>query len=188
MANTGPLVFTDIETTGLRKGVDQVWEFAAIRVDPEEGTIRTWEFFVEHNQYLAEDLPEAFRKDHDERYDPNVAYPRGLAAHTIVNIFAGADRMKRAHMVGCNPAFDAAMLWPLLSWYGPLAEAPWHYHLIDVEAMTVGYAIAKGLIVDYPWNSNELSNLVGVVPPLRKHEAMEDAVWAQRWYNGLVGR
>lgn len=111
-----------------------------------------------------------------------------------------------AHLVGAVPAFDADVLSKLLrdNWLTP----SWHYHLIDVEALAVGWlarkfeADAQSKAIPYgtaaqmrraefepPWESDRLSRALGVEPPSEEeqHTALGDARWAARIYNRVIG-
>jgi hypothetical protein len=71
----------------------------------------------------------------------------------------------------------------------------WHYHLIDVENLAVGYLAGVGVATRQvgapkpPWDSEELSRLVGVEPPSEeeRHTALGDARWAMRLYDVVMG-
>ena len=62
----------------------------------------------------------------------------------------------------------------------------WHYHLIDVEALAIGFLAAKGTRFDLPWDSDDLSRAVGVEPLEARHEALYDALWAKQIYETVV--
>jgi hypothetical protein len=173
------LVFMDTETTGLSMD-DDIWEFAAIRRE-EDGTETEHHLFIEHSVKKCHALPESFQTDHIMRYDTRVALSRGAAAGYIAGLFTG-----RPHVVGAVPNFDTERLALLLKEFG---FAPsWHYHLIDVENLAVGYLAAKGILSDLPWNSDELSQAVGVdVPTDERHTAMGDARWVKALYDAIVG-
>jgi hypothetical protein len=96
------------------------------------------------------------------------------------------------HVVGAVPNFDTERLALLLRRHG--YEPGWHYHLIDVENLAVGYAYGQAaglgeLEIGLPWDSDELSRLVGVEPPGEGelHTALGDARWAMRLYDAIVG-
>jgi len=105
-----------------------------------------------------------------------------------------------AHLVGAVPSFDAAFLEPFLRRHGQ--AACWHYHLIDVEALAVGYlagrwtqARADGMaaeagpfVVPMPWDSDALSSAIGIaVSDEDKHTALGDARWAKAMYDAVLG-
>jgi hypothetical protein len=79
----------------------------------------------------------------------------------------------------------------------------WHYHLIDVEALAVGYLYGRdrekeaqddlgdwqAMGVPLPWDSDDLSRACGVEPPgeHERHTALGDARWAMRLYDAITG-
>lgn len=95
-----------------------------------------------------------------------------------------------AHLVGAVTNFDADCLDKMLRRHRLIPA--WHYHLVDVEAMAVGYlAGVSGGASDSapPWKSDDLSRKCGVEPPAddERHTALGDARWALRWYDSMVG-
>ena len=68
MTIEAPLVFLDTETTGLDL-TDDIWEFSAIRRDPN-GIETGCGMFIEHSAEKAARLPERFRADLERRYNP----------------------------------------------------------------------------------------------------------------------
>ncbi|HTE66667.1 MAG TPA: hypothetical protein VK736_10485, partial [Candidatus Binatia bacterium] len=77
----------------------------------------------------------------------------------------------------------------------------WHYHLIDVEALAVGWLSGlrsettlatgayAGFVPSLPWDSDDLSRACGVEPAseAERHTALGDARWAMRLYDAIVG-
>ncbi|WP_051728002.1 hypothetical protein [Nocardia brasiliensis] len=112
-----------------------------------------------------------------------------------------------AHIVGAVPNFDTEVLAAMLRRHG-LCPA-WHYHLIDVETLAVGwrYGLAAhghsslacmdapidcdvdSMPLTLPWKSDVLSRACGVEPPTdeERHTAMGDAQWAMRLYDQITG-
>jgi hypothetical protein len=206
---TTPIVFLDTETTGLHAG-REAWDIAIIRRTGDTQT--TWQFFVDvdlshaepmglkiggfyqrhpYGRYLAGRLPHPFADDF--RRD------RGEAGGTLVTSVEAAALVARlthgAHIVGAVPSFDTDTLAGLLRRHG-LTPA-WHYHLIDVEAMAVGYlhvraplaGVDKSLLpLTPPWKSDDLSRACGVEPPAdhERHTALGDATWAMRLYDTIT--
>ena len=193
---TAALVFMDTETTGLSLN-DDIWEFAAIRREPD-GTERELHLFIEHDASKCAQLPERFRNDHMRRFPPShggVEWGMGVtsrerAARMIVNFFQVADGEPKPHVVGAVPNFDTELVNRLLNDW---ERDPWHYHLIDVENLAVGYLCAlhnSGHKQDWdelPWDSNVLSRAVGVEPDqFERHTALGDVRWAMAIFDAVT--
>lgn len=201
----GRVVFLDTETTGLDPATEELFEIAAI-----DGA--TGDEFVFH----LEPLPEVVDRMHPKAAEVNRFHERTAAPdwkwdspHRV------ADKLDRvlngAHIVGAVPDFDARFL---TAWYGHM-QMPvprWHYHLIDIESMAVGWLIARAdetyrrsdgidrqvqraqnmrdLAATLPWRSDDLSLACGVEPvsETERHTALGDARWVMRWWNRLHGR
>jgi hypothetical protein len=175
---SGRIVFLDTETTGLSL-TDDVWDFAAIVREPGESD-REVQTFIRHDEGKAEQLPEAFLADYRARYDHDLALTGFQAARLIADLTSN-----KAHVVGAVPNFDTERLALLLRRYG--IEPRWHYHLIDVENLAVGYLAGKGALIAPPWDSDELSARLGiVVPKEERHTALGDARWARDLYDAVM--
>lgn len=204
---TAPIVVLDTETTGLDRAMDEIWEFAAIRRNPD-GFETQWHVFVEHDLDKAAKLPAEFRADHDLRYDPDSALRVPEFLNLIRAVFAVPDGTPydlRPHVVGAVPDFDLAILARYGGWYG---NAPWHHHIQDVENLAIGYL--RGLaahghssitcgesgvpcpedeLQGPPWDSEALSRAVGVDPEsYARHTALGDTLWAAAIFDRVVGR
>ncbi len=142
-----PLVFLDCETDGLHPG-RRVWEIAMIRRD-DMGE-RERHFFVALDLRNSDpfglkvggfwDRHPAGRKLSGK---PALPGPSVLCKHD-----AAREVMEwtfDAHLVGVNPAFDADTLAGLMRHEGYLPS--WHYHLVDLIAMSVGYLNAIPMTV-----------------------------------------
>lgn len=208
---TAPLAFVDTETTGVHPG-RRAWEVAIIRREPD-GTENTFHAFV-----VDVDLSRAdpFGLKVGRFYDRHPSYngtvedmltddpwsgsryfelPGGAKVLTELDTAVRVERMTRgAHLVGAVPNFDAEVFASMLRRH-QLAPA-WHYHLIDVEALAVGWIhgsgrvpnIAHQLGVELPWKSDDLSRACGVEPAGddERHTALGDAKWAMRLYDAIV--
>lgn len=194
------LVFLDTETTGLEPDSD-VWDFAAIIRDPGEADVEM-QFFVEHDEAKAARLPEPFLSDYRARYDPAAAITREEAASRVAAITRGA------HVIGAVPSFDTQRLERLLFLaHAEVAAKPgWHYHLIDVETLAVGFLAGVcrlgGGSADEdhtytwltgpplpPWDSDVLSRAVGVEPPKQgegRHTALGDTRWCRDVFDAVM--
>lgn len=187
---TAPLIFLDFECTGLRLD-DEPWEFAAIRREPD-GTETEWHTFIEHDARRAALLPEPFASDHAKRYDPQKSVTRDGFARWVWPLFEG-----KPHIVGAVPDFDVTHLRALLD-TNRIADR-WHYHLIDVETLAVGYlrgyAVQNGVHVDsqddlvLPWDSDALSLQLDIEPPGEgvRHTAMGDVLWTRAIWDRIMG-
>jgi hypothetical protein len=137
---TAPLVFLDTETTGLMFDAE-IWEFAGIRRDPD-GTETELHLFIEHDEDKCRDLPESFLTDHLARFPGHSqAESKRGAAHRIFDFLCSDG--EPVHVVGAVPNFDTDRISRLLrAEIGAHVRDPWHYHLIDVENLAVGYLAA----------------------------------------------
>lgn len=208
-----PIAFVDTETTGVHPG-RRAWEIAIIRREPD-GQERTLHAFVADVDLSAADpfglkvgrfyerhpkfarAPEvAAAIDHARSLGLEV--PEDAPCLDEAELAPMIERMTRgAHLVGAVPNFDAEVFADTLRRH-QLTPA-WHYHLVDVENLAVGYLAAKlrhGLLMDRvldtitpPWSSEELSRTCGVEPASddERHTALGDAKWAMRLYDFIVG-
>lgn len=186
------IAFVDTETTGLSLE-DDIWEFAAIIREPD-GSEHQHHMFIEHDVQRCNTLPPQFLADHqrrfpisgDTRWHPAV-WSRQDAAEEIADLLG-----KGTHIVGAVPNFDTERIAILLRRFG---FAPgWHYHLIDVEALAVGYLNGDHDHVlnvgrpALPWDSDEISRAVGVDPDdFDRHTALGDARWARALWDAVTG-
>jgi hypothetical protein len=184
---TSPLVFLDIETTGLRMDAD-IWEFAAIRRN-SDGLSESLHLFIEHDWKKCAELPDQFLADHVARFPSHdMATGRNDAAHQIRHFLSQQDGQPKPHIVGAVPDFDVYRIRLLVESVCPSWQPEWHHHLIDVENLAVGRLAAKGKPLAPPWDSNDLSRAIGVDPDwYERHTAMGDVLWAQAIYDQVMG-
>jgi hypothetical protein len=193
---TAPICFLDTETDGVHPD-RKVWEVAAIRRDPD-GTQTEFHAFIDVQLDKADPFGLRVGKFYDRhpygrylsRLDAVSPYDvrfddRGMlldedAAHAVARITHGA------HIVGAVPNFDTEVLGSLLRSNG-LTPA-WHYHLVDVENLAVGYLAGIGSVFTPPWNSDRLSEALGLEPvdESERHTALGDARWAMRIYDAVM--
>ncbi len=129
MSEPRPLVFLDLETTGLSPEIHEVWE-AAWAV--EDGPIQTVQ--LPHVVEMAD--PDALKVC---RYHERV---RPVDAGDPLPDVRLRDALTGVTIVGANPAFDAAFL--RARW----TSTPWHYRLLDIQAYAMpvlGHERPQGL-------------------------------------------
>lgn len=176
-----PLVFLDTETLGL--GLDDpIWEVGLIRREPD-GAETTHHFLLADpdGQPLEAPpgFPEPFAADFQRRYydaDPD------LTDHDEIKVLLRYLLRDRPHVVGAVPNFDTERI------FHQLGVSGWHYHLIDVENLAVGYLAGKGLpLPPLPWSSDDLSLAVGIDPgKYTRHTALDDARWARDIHDAIT--
>lgn len=198
------IVFLDTETLGLDHDAP-IWEFAAIRRQAS-GTETSLHIFIEHEPepWLSE-MPARFAADYRDRYnlvDDIPVYTEYDAAEMIVDFLH--DDEQPPHIVGAVPDFDTTRLTRLLvrNEFAGVTRCerialacqtmphrlPWHYHLIDVENLAVGYLSALGQLIDPPYKSDTLSAALGVDPEqFDRHTAMGDVLWVRAQYDAIMG-
>lgn len=197
---TAPLVFIDTETTGLHAD-RRPWEIAMIRRDSEHGQRQRTIQIEDVDLSTAELIGLNIGRFYDRHVMHNFLGPIALAAHRERGFLVKEREAARiveewtrgAHIVGAVPNFDTETLAAMLRRHGLCPS--WHYHLIDVESLAVGWLHAKGASAEgspdalsLPWKSDALSRTCGVEPPTEeeRHTAMGDAQWAMRLYDRIT--
>jgi DNA polymerase III epsilon subunit-like protein len=166
------LVFVDLETTGLNPQEDCIWEFAAIRREPD-GTETVHHCFVRHPTSARGNLPESFRAGLEARYNEAEAVTEHGLVRLVQELTADKPRL-----VGAAPWFDAGFL---ADYFREVAEKPsWSHRLIDVETLAAGKLgrLVNGLA--------DAAEAFGIENPAA-HTAMADAETAKRVYDAVMG-
>jgi hypothetical protein len=203
------VAFCDTETTGLDPERHQVWEVAVI----VDGTEHVWQQYLWQPSQAEPDWSgvDPWVLDNTgirERYDHASAVTWQETALNLRDLVTGR------HLVGACPWFDSERLHRIWLRYAgmwrpdepgaPGRAHPWHYHLIDVETLIVGYVQSEeqgwGLTDDleptrlddvhhdFPWDSEDLSRWVGVEPnDFDRHTALGDARWAKACFEAVMG-
>lgn len=206
MATTN-LAFLDTETTGLDPDQHEIWEVGLI-VDDEE---YLWQLPVDlgHADSRALDIGHYFERRWRDLPDAgetvrlameaDILSGNGAMEHLVpayrLDDWARrfADLTRGRHLVGAVISFDEERLRKLLRVNG--ACPGWHYHLIDVEGLAVGWLNGRGRNADgeswlpeLPWDSDDLSMAVGVKPPGggERHTALGDARWVKAIYEACA--
>ena len=201
------LAFVDTETLGLDHVNHPIFEVAIVLRDEEttsKGFIATtdtrhrWTFHPGRQLACAD--PTALRLNHFyDRYEDlpkdlvtarywlndveQLVPTRAEALLEIVHLTNGR------HLVGAIPSFDAERIETMLR-EGGMCPA-WHHHLIDVEAMAVGWLAGRGrrldkFTSDRGWDSRKLADAIGAPRLDDAHTALGDALWARDMYDAIM--
>jgi DNA polymerase III epsilon subunit-like protein len=211
------ICFVDCETTGLDPDRHAIWEVALITPDGNE---HVWQFPVD--EMAADPFALNIGRYWDRRWGTdNEVKPWDAVydAHTPKSrrknfpdegraIRPGLDWCRHfrdltagCHLAGAVVSFDEERLRRLLHRNEILHR--WHYHLVDVEALAVGYLAGSSAygksaagskqaevwpVIAPPWKSDDLSGLLGIsVSDEDRHTALGDARWARALYNAVMG-
>lgn len=207
----GRLIALDTETTGLDPATCEVWEIGAVDLDTGdefEWRLRPSDYAVATMHPRAAEVNRFHeRTEHpDWRWHDN---PKAALAE-LHGLLDGA------HVIGAVPDFDARFLGATYARWS-MVPPRWHYHLIDVESVAVGFlAGLRAAFVEVspwsgevawagsaalaaaeaewplplPWDSDALSAAVGVRSPSggERHTALGDARWvADMWRRMMSG-
>lgn len=193
-----PLCIVDTETTGVHRE-RRIWEVAIIRREPD-GSTETYHAFVSDVDLTHANLQSlnvgGFYERHPAYADrrrpgtPMAELPPGALYRSEAWVAADVEWLTRgAHVIGAVPNFDTESFADMLTRH-QFAPA-WHYHLIDIEALAVGFLRGSGLVdkITLPWSSDDLSRACGIEPPSEedRHTALGDALWAMRLFDFIMG-
>jgi len=177
------VAFIDFETTGLDPDRHVIWELAVI----VDGVEHCWQQKLNVGQLVAADPVSQKMTRFESRYHATTAL-------TVANSLGGGDRFSELtqgrHLVGAIPSFDEERIrrqWvERFGW--PTAGFPWHYHIVDVEALAIGALAAQGWRVDPPWESEDLSRALEVpmISDADRHTALGDARWAKAIHQAVM--
>lgn len=201
---TVPVCAIDSETDGVHPG-RKPYEIALIRRDERGETVAS--FFVEidlstadpfglrvgrfydrhplgQNIVMPGDVPAAYWPSYwipSEARATGDYLTRDAAARAVARMTHGA------HLIGAVPNFDTEIFDRLLREHGLCPG--WHYHLVDVENLAVGYLAGQGNPIQPPWKSDDLSAALGLEPidEDERHTALGDARFAMRIYDRIMG-
>jgi DNA polymerase III epsilon subunit-like protein len=202
------IVAIDTETTSLRAD-RRAWEIGLIVRKPGRKDEEHRWFIAREDLDLGNADPMAlkigrFHERHPsyapQSYDPATAiHASELAALQDVERFT-----RGAHLAGAVVSFDAEVLAARMRARGICPS--WHYHLIDVEALAIGWLHRHAAVLENregtledattlrrlaspPWKSDDLSTALGLtVSEEDRHTALGDAKWALRIYDAVTGR
>lgn len=179
------IVFLDTETTGLDPFTEDVFEVAIIRDDGQECVfhLRPSPTTVHMMHPKAAEV----NRYHERTRAPGWQWHDTLKALAVIH-----EQLDGAHICGAVPDFDTRFLTETYKRAG-ISPPRWHYHLIDIEAMAVGFLLGSSTghtdaPLRLPWDSDELSAALGVTAPIEdRHTALGDARWVKRMYDAMTG-
>lgn len=204
------LAFLDTETVTLEPGPDVIWEIGLILRNGD--TDQEWRWQMRPNLAIAHPKALEVGRYHERFAVPagapvigwgpfNADFPARMSRRALAAALAAM--LQDRHVVGAVPSFDTERLRLFLA--RNRMTPTWHYHLIDVESLAVGYLhgrVVETLIrqpdvnpsrwtgaLGLPWRSDDLSRACGVEPPAvgERHTALGDARWVRDWYDRITG-
>jgi hypothetical protein len=201
------LCFIDTETTSLRPD-RRAWEIGIVAREPGRPDVGHHWFIDERELDLGNadsmslSIGRFYERHPHYRLDRESAGTDTESEYDALRLVEAITR--GAHLVGAVVSFDADVLGQRMRANGICPS--WHYHLIDCEALAVGYmyglnrhghssaSCAEGFCVDddalpgLPWKSDDLSCALGItVSDEDRHTALGDAKWAMRIYDAVTG-
>lgn len=190
-AIVAPVCFVDTETTGLDPRKHPIWECALIMPN---GVEHTWQLDLTPAELL---LADPIALDICRFRERRATVGKRKHPSSFLEEFIALT--EGLHLAGAIISFDEERLRNMAYRY-PFIDPKWHYHIIDVEALAVGYIAGlasswrsperrqRRPIVRPPWKSDEITAELGIrIPEGDKHTAMGDARWAKAIYEHVMG-
>jgi DNA polymerase III epsilon subunit-like protein len=198
------LCFIDTETTSLRHD-RRAWEIGIIARTDGTDTEHHWFIDTDHLELGNADVMSLkigrFYERHPQLTMDEPRYHQPDQVVDEIDALWDVEAVTRgAHLVGAVVSFDADVLGQRMRANGICPS--WHYHLIDVEALAVGYLSSlarnsqqghkrRGELLELaapPWKSDDLSAALGIsVSDEDRHTALGDARWAMAIYDKVTG-
>lgn len=180
---TNRIAFVDTETLGLDPDRHAIWEVGLVLYDADAQTATSehlWQLQLSDEQIEAGDPVGMEIGRFDERYE-------AATATSVENfLFSFIELTRGTHLAGAVVSFDEERLRRLAASHG--REHAWHYHLIDVEVLALGYwSSAYGReAIPLPWKSDWIAGELDVeISEEDRHTALGDARWAMRMYEAI---
>ena len=183
------LVFLDTETTSLLYS-RRIWEVGFIS-RTEDNEQKEHQYFIGDVDLTDADLTSLkiggfFDRHPQYRTGPERFKDYTWSEHEVARSLE--MELRNSTVIGAVPSFDTNSLEDLFRRHH--LRSSWHYHLMDVENLAVGYLKGRGMKgLLPPWKSDELTELMAVTPasPEERHTALGDARWAMRMWDKVYG-
>lgn len=177
-----PLVYVDIETTGLDPQRHEMYEISLAK--DEGGTKRKLYYWIEPQSLeLASASALEVGRYHERKTEIEAVVvgrdERRLVAERIATFTAGC------HFVGAKPAFDADFIQAFLWDNGQIPL--WHHRMIDVESMVIGLLPQE--TGGRPVGVKDLLEFFGdsiVINPEYRHTAKGDRIAVEQIYARML--
>ena len=201
------LCFLDTETTSLRPD-RRAWEIGLIAREPgkpdveHQWFIDAYDLDLGNADVMSLKIGRFYERHPQYQLDHEADYTEVAGEVDALRLVEAITR--GAHIVGAVPNFDTEVLGARMRANGICPS--WHYHLIDIEALAVGFmhglnrhghssaSCVEGYCVDddqlpgLPWKSDDLSAALSItVSEEDRHTAIGDARWAMRIYDAVTG-
>lgn len=173
------LIVLDTETTGLDPYRHDIWEVACVVVNGGREKCYVWQLPVDLSKA---DLIALNIGKFNERYNPKALTSLAEFSSFFMNLTWGAT------IVGAVPSFDCERLGLLLRLQGFVPG--WHYHLIDIEALAIGFLRGKDpkLEIPIPYSTDWVAEKLGVERSVKgRHTALGDAKEVLLWWKIIMG-
>lgn len=178
------IVFLDTETLGLDPVNHEIWEVGAIRYDEVNNRVQ--------NKMLVQlklTGPQLLKGD-PIGMEIGKFSERRLPEDECLSIRDFIEEFKEfcpkgSHLAGAVVSFDEERLRRMFR--KKREGIPWHYHLIDVEVLGIGFLRAKGIKLPLPYKSDIISDYLDIaINQEDKHTALGDAQWALDMYRAVM--
>jgi len=212
------ICFVDCETTSLRPD-RRAWEIGLIAREPgkpdveHQWFIDAYDLDLGNADVMSLKIGRFYERHPQYQLEREADYTEVASEVEALRLVEAITR--GAHIVGAVPNFDTEVLGARMRANGICPS--WHHHLIDVEALAVGYlngrrarqneivdryplendgARAPGLVrwndpIEHsrpPWKSDALAAALGItVSDEERHTALGDAKWARAIYDAVTG-